>query len=207
MCALIILTGPKHSGKTTAGKALANRCGGTFIDLDELVQERAGKSPRTLFKAGPGVFRKVETEALQSLINAKADGDAPGQGGHEGGSLRIVAAGGGLVDNSPALALLRNSGAAIHTTGAAIHTTGAVTLVYLEVSVETAWERIRASAEKTGELPPFLNTDDPQETHRLLHERRAVAYREIAGVIVQADGKSPEEIGEELFARVICGSS
>ncbi|GHV89742.1 shikimate kinase [Spirochaetia bacterium] len=200
MCALIILTGPKHSGKTTAGKALANRCNGTFIDLDELVQERTGKSPRTLFKEGPGVFRKAETEALQSLINARADGDAPGQGGHEGGSLRIIAAGGGLVDNSPALALLRNS-------GAAIHTTGTVTLVYLEVSVETAWERIRASAEKTGELPPFLNTDDPQETHRLLHERRATAYREIAGVIVQADGKSPEEIGEELFARVICGSS
>jgi shikimate kinase len=80
---------------------------------------------------------------------------------------------------------------------------GTAILVYLDVSVETAWERIKASADKSGELPPFLNTADPQETHRLFHERRATAYREAAHIIIQADGKSPEVIGEELFAVIL----
>ncbi|GHT63358.1 shikimate kinase [Spirochaetia bacterium] len=177
---LVILTGPKHSGKTTAGRALAEQCAGTFTDLDELVEARAGKSPRTLFKEGPEVFRMAEAEALQSLLNE----------GHDGRSFRIVAAGGGLVDNGAALDLLKKS--------------SAVTLVYLDVSVETAWERISITAEKIGELPPFLNTDNPKETHRLLHERRAAAYREIAHIIIKADGKTPEAIGEELFAVILC---
>jgi shikimate kinase len=175
---LIILTGPKHSGKTTAGRALADRCAGDFTDLDELVQARTRKSPRALFKEGPEVFRRAEAEALQSLLNMR----------HEEGSVHIVAAGGGLADNGAALDLLKKPGTA--------------TLVYLDVSVETAWERIRITAEHTGELPPFLNTANPQETHRRLHERRAAAYRKIAHIIIQADGKSPAAIGEELFALI-----
>ena len=180
---LIILNGPKHSGKTTAGRALAEQCAGAFIDLDELVEKRTGKSPRTLFKEGPEVFQKAEAEALQSLLDSEA------QAGRAKGKFRVVAAGGGLVDNSKAVDLLKKPGTAI--------------LVYLDVSVETAWERIRTTAEKSGELPPFLNTADPQETHRLLHERRAAAYRKAAHIIIQADGKSPEVIGEELFAVIL----
>ncbi|GHT90927.1 shikimate kinase [Spirochaetia bacterium] len=179
---LIILTGPKHAGKTTAGRALADRCAGNFTDLDEMVQAHTGKSPRTLFKEGAEVFRMAEAGALRSLLNTKAAGDAPGR-------LHIVAAGGGLVDNGAALDLLKMS--------------DTVMLVYLDVSVETAWERIRITAEHTGELPPFLNTTDPQETHRLLHERRAAAYRKIAHIIIKADGKDPETIAEELFSKTM----
>ncbi|GHV86905.1 shikimate kinase [Spirochaetia bacterium] len=190
---LIILTGPKHSGKTSAGRALAEQCAathptgaaihtpgaGTFTDLDELVEKRTGKSPRTLFKEVPGVFRAAEAEALQSLLNAEV------QTGPAGGNFCIVAAGGGLIDNGAALDLLKRFDAAV--------------LVYLDVSAETAWERIKSAAKKTGELPPFLNTADPQETHRLLHERRAAAYREIAHIIIKADGKSPEDLGREIL--------
>ncbi|GHU69660.1 shikimate kinase [Spirochaetia bacterium] len=182
---LIILTGPKHSGKTTVGRTLAKQCAGTFIDLDDLVQTHTGKSPRTLFKEGPGVFRKAEAEALQSLLNTR----------HKGEGFCIAAAGGGLVDNSAALDLLKKNNAALPP--------GAITLVYLDVSVETAWERIRAAAKETGELPPFLNTADPQETHRMLHEQRGAAYREIAHIIIKAEGKSPEAIAKEIFAVIL----
>jgi shikimate kinase len=171
---LIILTGPKHSGKTAAGRALVEQCAAVFTDLDELVEERTGKSPRSLFKEGPDVFRKAETEALHSLLTE----------GLAGENFHVVAAGGGLVDNGAALNILKKS---------------AAVLVYLDVSAETAWERIKASAEKAGELPPFLNTADPQETHRMLHERRAAAYREIAHIIIRADGKRPEELGREIL--------
>jgi shikimate kinase len=71
-------------------------------------------------------------------------------------------------------------------------------MVYLAVSAETAWERIRGEAEKTGELPPFLNTADPRETHRRLHERRAAAYGALADITVQGEGRSPGDIAQKI---------
>jgi shikimate kinase len=65
--------------------------------------------------------------------------------------------------------------------------------------VESAWARIKAAADESGELPPFLNTDDPQKTHRQLHERRAKLYRELAGFTVSA-GNTPEETAAKMRA-------
>jgi shikimate kinase len=166
---IILLAGPKHSGKTSAGRALEASGWGYFTDLDECIEVRTGKSPRALFREGSGIFRKAEAEALASLL----------QGGTEN---TIIAAGGGLVDNGEALALLENH---------------KKTTVYLEVSAETAWERIRQAAE-TGGLPPFLDTPNPEETHRLLHTRRAEAYRAIADIIIKAENKNPGEIAAEI---------
>ena len=170
----IFLTGPKHSGKTSVGRALASLCSGAFIDLDELVTERTGKSPRTLYGEGPELFRKAEAEALAAVIDSVAAGP------------RIIAAGGGLIDNSGALALLAK--------------TDAPAPVYLSVSAETAWKRISAA----GELPPFLNTGNPRETHRVLHERRAAAYRQLARLLIDAEGKSHETIAREIWERSAC---
>jgi shikimate kinase len=74
--------------------------------------------------------------------------------------------------------------------------------VYLEVTADTAWERIRAAAEETGELPPFLNTENPQETHAALHARRGAAYREFASVTISAEGKTSKDIGREIAALI-----
>jgi shikimate kinase len=98
--------------------------------------------------------------------------------------MRVIAAGGGLADNGAVLSLLRRP---------------ALIPVYLHVSAETAWARIESRAAETGELPPFLNTANPRETHRQLHDRRAAAYREIAAVTVDGEGKSPAELGEHIL--------
>jgi shikimate kinase len=173
----ILLLGPKHSGKTSAGRALARLQGGEFADLDELVELRTGKSPRELYREGPELFRKAEAEALEDLLE-----DLLGEGRPEG-SFRVAAAGGGLADNAGAMDLLKS---------AALKRSGRFFTVYIEVSAETAWERIEAAAEKSGELPPFLRTGDPRETHRQLHRRRGAIYREIADLSVRA-GETPEE--------------
>jgi shikimate kinase len=178
----IILVGPKHAGKTSAGKALAAILGGNFTDLDEQIELRTGKSVRALYKEGPGVFRQAEADALASLIGGASS--VPN-------AARIIAAGGGLADNGAALSLLRQP-----------EPRPAPLLVYLHVSAETAWTRIEAQAAKTGELPPFLNTGNPRETHCRLHERRAAAYREIAAFTIDAEGKSPAELGEEILKRL-----
>jgi len=171
---IIIITGPKHSGKTVCARALAKVSGGAAADLDELVTKETGKPPRELFKEGPEVFRKAEASALASLANtAKSEKN-----------LIVIAAGGGLIDNREALALLSQHREII--------------TVYLEVSPETAWQRILSTADADGELPPFLKTENPRETQFALHTRRAEAYRSLAQFTVSADNKSPEEIADEI---------
>ncbi|MDR1301151.1 MAG: shikimate kinase [Treponema sp.] len=164
----IILTGPKHVGKTSTGRALALFWGSDFIDLDELIEQQTGSSPRTLYTQAPERLKEAETQALASLIKAQAAGP------------QIIAAGGGIIDNEDAMALLNHPD---------------MRIIYLEVSAETAWKRICQ-----GPLPPFLNTDNPQETHKTLHQRRAAAYKSHAHSIIPAEAKEPEHIAQEIIA-------
>ncbi|MDR2478066.1 MAG: shikimate kinase [Treponema sp.] len=175
----ILLLGPKHCGKTSAGIILAGLCSCPFTDIDELITEQSGKSPRSLFTEGPEIFRKAETAALMSLVKTNSES-----------GLRVIAAGGGIIDNPGAIALLE--------TARAERSSGSDVTVYISVSAQTAWERIC----RTGALPPFLRTENPEETHRTLHRRRAEAYQKTAGIIVNGEGKNPEEIAREIFSRL-----
>ena len=169
----IILLGPKHTGKTTTAKALARLLALPFYDLDQLVEERTGLSPRQLYTAGPERFRREEAAALEALL-----GDFP---------PGAAAAGGGITDNGEALALLRRAEKA----GAGHH------LVCLELAASAAWERIAAR----GELPPFLQAEDPaasREKHRALHERRAEDCRSWTALRVSVEGKTPDGLAEEI---------
>ena len=183
---IVILLGPKHAGKTAAGLVLARALGVPFTDLDALVETQTGKSPRSLYREGPGVFREAETRALESLLAPRPSGPAAPRG--TGGITLTAAAGGGIIDNRGAAALLETAPGLI--------------LVALEVSAETSWKRIQAGAQKTGELPPFLNTENPRETLLGLHERRTAAYRDLARFVIPGDGKPPEEIAREILEKL-----
>jgi shikimate kinase len=185
---IILITGPKHSGKTTAAAFLAQLLGAEFVDLDEVVERQTGKSPRALFKEGPELFRQAEARALASLASLPSRENGRGQG-----VVRVVAAGGGLVDNAGALEALRGQGLS----------GDAAAIVYLEVSADTAWERIRGAAAESGEWPAFLTGENPRETNAALHERRGAAYREIASLTVNGEGKTAEAIGREIARRLV----
>jgi len=176
---IILITGPKHSGKTLAARALQKILGGEVIDLDEIMEKQVGKTPRMLYRDGPQFFQMAETLALASLIGEKQPGARA-----RNQKCRIIAAGGGLVDNKEALALLSQN--------------QEIVIVCLNVSAETAWQRIQNSAVAEGELPPFLNTENPRATLYALHERRARAYRILAHLTVEAENKSPEEIAKKI---------
>jgi shikimate kinase len=166
----IFLTGPKHAGKTSTGRVLARHWGSDFIDLDELIAYQTGSSPRNLYTQSPERFRKAETDALESLMRLQP----------EPGRIQVIAAGGGIIDNEDAMALLKQADPVI---------------IYLEVSAETAWKRIC----QAKPLPPFLNTDNPQETHKTLHQRRAAAYTSSAHIRIQAEAKGTEQIAQEII--------
>jgi shikimate kinase len=70
------------SGKSTVGRIAADRLGVSFLDTDEMVEERAGASiPAIWEEEGETGFRRMESEVV---------GDVPSKG-------VIVAAGGGAV--------------------------------------------------------------------------------------------------------------
>ena len=79
----VYLTGFMGSGKTAAGRKLADRLGVPFVDLDAEVERRAEMPVREIFELhGEPAFRALEQEAL------RATGELPDA---------VVATGGGTV--------------------------------------------------------------------------------------------------------------
>jgi len=65
----IFLYGAPASGKSTLGKALAERLGADFVDLDERIVAEAGMSIPEIFKTrGEAVFRDIESQVLRNVI-------------------------------------------------------------------------------------------------------------------------------------------
>ena len=62
----VYLTGFMGSGKTAAGRKLAQRRGVTFVDLDSEIELREGMTVREIFERfGEPAFRSLEQEALR----------------------------------------------------------------------------------------------------------------------------------------------
>jgi shikimate kinase / 3-dehydroquinate synthase len=77
----IILYGPPGAGKTTVGKALAERLGREFVDSDPLIETYAGRSISQIFsQLGEAEFRRLESKvcaelaALQNAVIALGGG-------------------------------------------------------------------------------------------------------------------------------------
>ncbi|MHB1134379.1 MAG: 3-dehydroquinate synthase [Chloroflexota bacterium] len=64
----IVLTGFMATGKTTVGRQLAQEMGREFVDMDALIEERAGRSVPELFQThGEAHFRTLEAELCAEL--------------------------------------------------------------------------------------------------------------------------------------------
>ena len=64
----LILTGFMGTGKTTVGQMIAQRLGRQFVDTDQWIEGRAGKSVAAIFaEDGEDRFRAWEAEACEAL--------------------------------------------------------------------------------------------------------------------------------------------
>jgi len=99
---IAFLIGFMGSGKSTLGKALNTQENIPFIDLDDFIVVRAGKPITAIFKeGGETLFRKLEHEALHSLIEAKPENI-------------LVACGGGTPCFSQNMNLMNQAGKTIY---------------------------------------------------------------------------------------------
>lgn len=68
----IALIGFMGTGKTTVGKLLAEKLGKRFIETDELIAKRVGKSiPKIFEEDGETRFREVERELIKEVAEMK----------------------------------------------------------------------------------------------------------------------------------------
>ncbi len=65
----IVLVGFMGTGKTTVGKALAAKLNWTYVDTDELIEQKTRLSIPTIFQQhGEPYFRDVESEVIKETI-------------------------------------------------------------------------------------------------------------------------------------------
>lgn len=68
----IILIGFMGSGKSTYGRLIANKLGYSFVDTDNYIEKKEGRSISDIFTDdGEEYFRSLETEVLRELMQAK----------------------------------------------------------------------------------------------------------------------------------------
>ncbi len=92
----IVLVGMPASGKTTVGKLLSNTTARDFIDTDEAITEKIGKSPAELINTlGEPAFRDMEAEIIKEVSAMQG---------------KIIATGGGAILRESNRRLLKENG-------------------------------------------------------------------------------------------------
>lgn len=109
----IALIGFMGTGKSTVGRILAEHLHFTFVDTDELIESRAGKTIAGIFASdGEAVFRQLERDVVTELGARKK---------------MVISTGGGLGANESNVASLKEH----------------ALVVCLWASPEMIWERVR----------------------------------------------------------------
>jgi shikimate kinase len=68
----VFLVGFMAAGKSTVGRALAEKLNFQFVDLDDRIEARAQKTVREIFaEFGETHFRQLEREAIQACVELK----------------------------------------------------------------------------------------------------------------------------------------
>jgi shikimate kinase len=122
-CLLVFLIGARGSGKTTAARLLAERLGWGWVDADEAVEARAGRSIREIFaQEGEAGFRDREAAALEELARRER---------------HVVATGGGVVLREANTRRMRATGR----------------VVWLTADADTLWRRMQGDATTAERRP------------------------------------------------------
>lgn len=96
----LFIIGYMASGKTTFGKALAEKLDTTFIDLDSYIENTHSKSISEIFaESGEEGFRQIEKETLKKVVEKEPDA--------------VIACGGGTPCFHDNMEILNNNGITI----------------------------------------------------------------------------------------------
>ena len=165
----IFLYGPPGAGKSSVGKALAERLRLPFVDLDLEIEKSADRTiPQIMEEQGEPMFRDLETETLKRIAN-----ETP----------RVIALGGG--------ALLREENRRY------AEECGGV--VFLETKIETLVERLQKDQSQRPLLAGNLNVklETLLEQRKSHYDSFAIRVSQ-SGSSIREFQKTPEQIALEI---------
>ena len=168
---IISFTGFMGCGKSSVGRRLSELLCYPFIDLDDAIVEREGRSIPDIFATdGEQAFRKMEMEALKGIVHTSMEAQSP---------TLILALGGGAVMTPECAQIVHEQ----------------TFCIYLRASIETLMEHLSAEAEGR----PLLQGEALLERITKLMELRSETYEKTAHMIIDIDGMTIEEISQEIY--------
>jgi len=170
---MFVLMGIKHCGKSTVGKLIAVRKKIPFFDLDDELEYEFSPDRRFSFRE---IYGTVGISGFHELeIKALKRIDRLNL------DEAVLSLGGGTVENTEAMNIVEKLGLS----------------VYLKEKEDRLFKRIR----ETG-IPPFLEGDNPSALFHDLYERRDSLYLSHADIIINLDGRNPEDAAEYTEAQI-----
>ncbi len=162
----VVLIGYRGSGKTTAGRLLADRLWRPFADLDERIVARAGCSIREIFdQQGEEAFRAMESAELADLLSQDD---------------QIISLGGG--------AILRE-----HNRSMLAAPTAAARVIYLRCEPDELHRRIHADSATAAARPPLTALGGGIDEITQLLALREPLYRAVANAELDVTHLTPQE--------------
>ena len=169
----VFLVGFMGAGKSTVGRALADRLNWFFEDLDERIERREQRSVPEIFRTlGEPAFRQAETAALKEVLEELRSGSA-----------RVVALGGGAFAQPANVELLQAAG---------------VPTVFLDAPVEELWRRCCLQANQTGGGRPLLQS---VAQFAKLYDGRRSSYSQ-AALKVNTGQRTVEAVADEIAVKL-----
>ena len=159
----LVLIGMPGSGKTRIGRMLAEKLGRPFVDCDEAIERRAGRSIPAIFaRDGEAAFRDLESRVIGDLGREKGQVIATGGGAVlRGGNVRTLRQNGVVLLLQRDLDLLPMDGRPLSKSKEAL----------------AAMEKVRGPKYRAAADAIIDNNGAPEETLRRAEE----AYYEAAG--------------------------
>lgn len=141
----VIIIGDRAIGKTSLGRAVAERLGWPFHDVDAGITDITNMSHVEAWQTmGVPAFRRIEHGVLA-----------------------------GFLRDDPCV-ISSSAGASVESQNAAMFAEEGLFVVYLNASIELLWERLRADAETTGHQRPVQSTGGIEEVAELYEKRHPV---------------------------------
>ncbi|MBQ4282773.1 MAG: hypothetical protein IJB96_02465, partial [Lachnospira sp.] len=97
----IVLIGFMGCGKTTLGRFISTNKGYKFVDTDDIIVEKQGRSINDIFAMeGEAYFRQLETDTIKEMLGSVSD--------------TVISVGGGLPVREENQGLLRELGLCVY---------------------------------------------------------------------------------------------
>ena len=151
----------------------------SFMDLDDVIVQRAGRSiPEIFANDGEAAFRQMERDVLRDIINSRHCEDSKNP--WQSHNCTILALGGGAVMQEVCEKMVHED----------------TVCIYLKASVDTLLSHLEGGA--AGR--PLLNSQTSLRERILdLMDKRAATYERVAHHIIDTDGKNVSEIAREII--------